>query len=135
MSQHDLHAWIRIGGFLICLLLALISRLVYRKRVRDNTKNPTTKVHATVVERRIQTIRNHSRSVYATDWHNYYLTFKPDDGEKVEFEVSETEFKAYYSGRRGILTYRTWEYLGFCPDRTKEPPREVPVAFVEDEEG
>lgn len=135
MSQHDLNAWIRIGVFLICLCCALISHLVYRKRVRNNEKNPTTQVRATVVERRVQIIRSHSRSLYANDRHIYYLTFKPDDGEKVEFQVSRVEYDAYYSGRRGVLTYRTWEYLGFCPLREEETPRDVPVAFADEDEG
>lgn len=134
MTSRQFEVWVGLGLLAVFICWAVIDHLVYKARVRRNAAKPVTSVRATVVKRRVEKIRSVSRHVHTCYRCKYYVTYKTDDGDEMEFEVSEVEYDAYHSGRRGQLTYRTWEYLGFCPDRKEEAERCIPVAFADEDE-
>lgn len=123
----------RLWGFLITLGVILAVLLFQRIASWRNRKNPDTCIGAVVVDRRAVSYRSQSR--YGNHRvGEYYITFCPvDGGEPLEFSMSETEYDAYHLGDRGPLTYRTWEFISFRPERREERECSVPVAFAEDE--
>lgn len=128
--------WMRSNRWLMELLpfagvvvVALVISLWRWWRVRVNSVKPVTCVIAEVVDKRMTTVRNR----WGHDGHAFYVTFRPDGGgEDVEFQVGETEYRAYRWKDRGPLSYRTWEFVSFRPERRQEG--DVPVAFSDEEE-
>lgn len=100
--------------------------------VRSNAKNPVTTVAAEVVDKRKTTSRGR-RGFVGQAHHAYYVTFRPaDGGGEVELQVGEAEYNAYRWKDRGQLSYRTWEFISFRPERKAEGA--VPVAFADEED-
>ena len=115
--------------FAALAFVALIVSLWRWWRIRSNAKNPVTCVTAEVIEKRMTT----SRSRWGFDSHTYYVTFRPENsGEDVEFQVGEAEYRAYRWKDRGPLSYRTWEFISFRPERGGEGA--IPVAFPDEEQ-
>lgn len=112
----------------VIVAVALIVSLWQWWRRHVNAKNPITCITAEVVDKRMTT----SRSRRGYDSHTYYVTFRPDDGEDVEFQVGEADYRAYRWKDRGPLSYRTWEFISFRPERRTEG--DIPVAFSDEEE-
>lgn len=123
----------RLWGFLITLGVILAVLLFQRIASWRNRKNPDTCIEAVVVDRRAVSYRSQSRCGNHRVG-EYYITFRPvDGGESLEFSMSETEYDAYHLGDRGPLTYRTWEFVSFRPERREEREGSVPVAFADEE--
>lgn len=119
-----------LGVFMLALLLWLagfgVIYLADRVRRKENQKNPITTVEATVVGHRMET--HHTRYSHSK---TFYMTFKPEDGgDKLEFEVPESDYQDFSAGDKGPLRYRTWEYLSFC---AKDMSDVEPLAPLPDE--
>lgn len=118
---------------LITLSVVLIWFLWQKRRTWRNRKNPQTRVMAEVVDRRAVSYRS-GYGVRAHQVSEYHVTFRPvGGGETVEFSVSETEYSAYHLGDCGPLTYRTWEFISFRPERRGAERNSIPVAFADEE--
>lgn len=76
---------------------------------RVNQRKPIITVEAKVVSHhklRVRVGRNQSVM-------RYYITFKTEDGQVVEFKVSEIDYDDFDLGETGPLRYRGWEFLSF----------------------
>ena len=98
----------RVLGSAVCFGVFLLTALLdYRRRKKANDKLPITAVSATVVGRRIELVGPSSIRRRA-----YFLSFRTEAGETLEFEVSEIDYGRFDDGDSGTLEYRGWQYLG-----------------------
>ena len=97
-----------LGALMICLAL-LFGFFEERARRAENRRKPIIAVEAKVVSHhkvRERVSRNHSVE-------RYYITFKTEDDQVVEFQVSEIDYEDFDLGETGPLRYRGWEFLSF----------------------
>ena len=87
----------------------LLGILEDRQRRRENTEKPIITEEATVLSRRTTTERVGRRRHVTL----YWLTFRTEDGERLEFNVSQLVYEDYDDGETGPLRYRGWEFLSF----------------------
>lgn len=99
---------LRLAAFLMCWSVGLgLLLLDARRRRRKNAQEPRQSVAAQVVGHRMQAAGKDSyRRVL------YYVSFRTEAGEQLEFEVSEIEWNRLECGEKGVLEYQGWQYLG-----------------------
>lgn len=109
--------------FLIFLLILGIIIYSLSQRVKQNHRNnnsPVLTVEAVVTSKRTD-VSGH-RHNYAADnsmrhytsstW--YYAAFQVESGDRIELEISGTEFGLLAEGDKGKLTFQGTRYLGFA---------------------
>lgn len=97
-----------LGALMIGLAL-LFGFFEDRAKRAENRRKPIIAVEAKVVSHhkvRERVSRNHSVE-------RYYITFKTEDDQVVEFQVSEIDYEDFDLGETGPLRYRGWEFLSF----------------------
>ena len=99
-----------ISFFCFAVLAAAIGTLVGR-RVKDRLK-PRRSVPARFVARRSEVCKHKTSRREFTTVH-FYATFETEDGESMEFSVSDNEYGRLVEGERGTLRYQGTRYLGF----------------------
>lgn len=99
---------LRLAAFLICWGVGVgLLLLDARRRRRKNAQKPRQSVAAQVIGHRMQAAGKDSyRRVL------YYVSFRTEAGEQLEFEVSEIEWNRLECGEKGVLEYQGWQYLG-----------------------
>ena len=75
-----------------------------------NNQSPKLTVPATVVAKRSDVHRGIETMHTFT---SYYVTFQVESGDRMEFEVSGTEYGMLAEGDRGMLTFQGTRYLNF----------------------
>ena len=80
---------------------------------QDN-QSPVLTVEAEVIAKRcdIRHRHHHRNSHYASmSW--YYVTFQVENGDRMEFQVQDTEYGLLVEGDKGKLTFQGSRYQGF----------------------
>ena len=111
------YLWMRFGGidrlldfFCFAVLAAVIGTLAGRW-AKDRLK-PRRSVPARFTARRSEVCRHKTSRGESTTVH-FYATFETEDGESMEFSVSDDEYGRLVWGERGTLRYQGARYLGF----------------------
>jgi hypothetical protein len=87
-----------------------------------NNKSPRLTVDALVVSKRIHVSHHdHANAGDVTGAHGYhsststrnYVTFQVESGDRMELQVSGSEYGMLVEGDRGKLTFQGTRYLGF----------------------
>ena len=105
-------------GFLIVFGSILVRGVQGAAQWKKNNDSPVLTVEAEVVAKRldVQTWR------HAGDEHHmghtssrtyYYATFQVESGDRMEFQVPDTEYGLLVEGDRGKLTFQGTRYQGF----------------------
>ncbi len=102
----------------------IIGIIIYRasQKVKQNNSNnhsPVLTVEATVTAKRTDVSNyNHSSATdnsidhySSSTW--YYATFQVESGDRMELEVTGTEFGLLAEGDQGKLTFQGTRYLGY----------------------
>jgi hypothetical protein len=104
-----------IGIFLVTIIRGM-------KQWNKNNHSPRLTVDATVVSKRIDvTHHHHANAGDATGAHGYhsststwnYVTFQVESGDRMEFQISGSEYGMLVEGDQGRLTFQGTRYLGF----------------------
>ncbi len=99
---------LRLAAFLMCWGVGMgLLLLDARRRRRKNAQKPRQSVAAQVVGHRMQAAGKDSYRRML-----YYVSFRTEAGEQLEFEVSEIEWNCLECGEKGVLEYQGWQYLG-----------------------
>lgn len=99
---------LRLAAFLMCWGVGLgLLLLDARRRRRMNAQKPRQSVAAQVIGHRMQAAGKDSYRRML-----YYVSFRTEAGEQLEFEVSEIEWNRLECGEKGVLEYQGWQYLG-----------------------
>ena len=93
----------------------LISRIVKgAKQSREDDRSPVLTVEAEVVAKRMEVYRRHSsHHSYHSAGTRYYVTFQVESGDRMEFQVQDTEYGLLVAGDKGKLTFQGSRYQGF----------------------
>ncbi len=93
-----------------CCIGAFVLLSLWHERLRraENVKQPIVAVEASVCSRRMTTERAGKQHVT-----RYWLTFRTEDGKRLEFNVSQLVYEDFDDGEAGPLRYRGWEFLSF----------------------
>lgn len=75
-----------------------------------NNKSPVLTVPAEIVAKRTHTSGGHGDSSAST---RYYLTFQVQSGDRMELDVTSTEYGMLAEDDLGILTFQGTRYQGF----------------------
>lgn len=87
-----------------------------------NNESPVLTVDATMVTKRTD-VHNYHHNTGVDDMHHhtssttYYATFEVTSGDRLEFEVRDTEYGILVENDRGSLTFQGTRYLGFERNR------------------
>lgn len=118
------------GGFEIMFILMffLVFGIILFTIIRGisqwnkNNHSPRLTVNATVVSKRINvTHHHHGNAGDASGSHGYYtttdtwnyVTFQVESGDRMELQVSGSEYGMLVEGDHGKLTFQGTRYLGF----------------------
>lgn len=95
--------WILFGVLLAAFGVLLLQQYLVNRA-------PEYVGEATVVSRRIQWGRQHSRG--SVGW-NYLVTFRLGDGEELELNTGEEEYNSLPEGLRGVLRWQNTDFRHF----------------------
>lgn len=99
---------LRLAGFLMCWGAGIgLVLLDARRRRRKNAQQPHQSIAAQVTGHRMQAAGKDSYRRML-----YYVSFRTEAGEQLEFEVGEIEWNRLECGEKGVLEYQGWQYLG-----------------------
>lgn len=93
----------------ICVIGMIVT--AYRRWKADMNASEET-VKATVVDKRSSTISRH----YDSRRHRnaqFYITFRTEDGERIELQVSQADYIAILADAEGYLTYKGGRLVDF----------------------
>ena len=82
-----------------------------------NNQSPKLTVPVTVVAKRSNVHRGIETMHTFT---SYYVTFQAESGDRMEFEISDTEYGMLAEGDRGMLTFQGTRYLNFQRNESAE---------------
>ena len=82
-----------------------------------NNQSPKLTVPVTVVVKRSDVHRGIETMHTFT---SYYVTFQVESGDRMEFEISDTEYGMLAEGDRGMLTFQGTRYLNFQRNESAE---------------
>ena len=82
-----------------------------------NNQSPKLTVPATVVAKRSDVHRGIETMHTFT---SYYVTFQVESGDRMEFEISDTEYGMLAEGDSGELTFQGTRYLNFQRNESAE---------------
>ena len=105
-------------GFVLIFGMIIVSVIQGANRWSRNNASPVLTVDATVVTKRSETHHyNHNTGtddmIHNTSSTNYYVTFEVASGDRMEFEVRDTEFGLLVEQDMGKLTFQGTRYKGF----------------------
>lgn len=126
-----MQSWIEMLGvlniafpifFVIILGIIVISISGSLKRYLVNNKHPILIVTSTIVSKRTEVSHRHDNelSVNRSDT-KYYVTFEVESGDRLEFNVSGSDYGQCSVGDEGKLTFQGSRYQGF--ERMRRPFR------------
>ena len=108
-----------LGAVLFVMGYAIVQAL---KQKRANDASPRLTVDAFVAAKRTQVSTSQqpvggdvtgAHGFYTTSATSYYVTFEVESGDRIEFEVSGTEYGRLAEGDAGRLSFQGTRYLGF----------------------
>ena len=108
--------------FLVFLLIIGFAAYSFSQKVKQNNRNnhsPVLTVDAVVTAKRtdVSNYHNNTASENSIDHYSsstwYYATFQVESGDRMELEVTGTEYGLLAEGDEGKLTFQGTRYLGF----------------------
>lgn len=78
-----------------------------------NNASPRLTVSAQVVTKRTQVSHHHHQDSMSHTSTAYYATFQVESGDRMEFQVQDTDYGLLVEGDRGKLTFQGTRFLGF----------------------
>ena len=105
-------------GFIIVFGAILVCGVQGAAQWKKNNDSPVLTVEAEVVAKRMDV---HTRHHAGNDRHMghtssrtyYYATFQVESGDRMEFQIPDTEYGLLVEGDRGKLTFQGTRYQGF----------------------
>ncbi|KAB2334463.1 DUF2500 domain-containing protein [Cytobacillus depressus] len=99
--------------FIICLILFSIAKGV--SQWNKNNHSPILNGNARVVTKRTAIRGGGEHRAYS----DYFVTFEVGSGDRIEFEVKDTEYGMLVEGDTGELSFQGTRYLGFTRKKGK----------------
>lgn len=110
-------------GFIFVFGTIIARSVQGAKQWKRNNESPVLTVDATVVTKRAD-VQHYQHDTGVDNVHHmsssttYYATFQVDSGDRMEFEIRDTEYGMLVEGDAGKLTFQGTRYLGFERDRS-----------------
>jgi hypothetical protein len=107
-----------VVGFIFVFGMIIFRAVQGASRWKKNNDSPVLTVDATVVTKR-EDVSTYHHDAGADGMHTtsssttYYVTFQVPSGDRMEFEVRDTEFGMLVEQDMGKLTFQGTRYLGF----------------------
>ncbi len=108
--------------FLVFILIIGLAVYSFSQKVKQNNRNnhsPVLTVDAVVTAKRtdVSNYHHNTASENSIDHYSsstwYYATFQVESGDRMELEVTGTEYGLLAEGDEGKLTFQGTRYLGF----------------------
>lgn len=112
--------------FFLVILLIVVAMfvLVFVRTISQwnrNNHSPRLTVEATVISRRSNVSYHHhdhgvgggAGGIHTTHSTTYYVTFQVASGDRMEFQLTGSEYGMLVEGDRGRLSFQGTRYLGF----------------------
>ncbi|NTV89205.1 MAG: DUF2500 domain-containing protein [Clostridiales bacterium] len=105
-------------GFIFVFGTIIVRSINGAKQWKRNNDSPVLSVDATVVTKRSDVHSYHHNSGTDNMSHmssstTYFATFEVDSGDRMEFEIRDTEYGMLVENDVGKLTFQGTRYLGF----------------------
>lgn len=112
-----------IAGFIFVFGTIIVRSVQGAKQWKKNNDSPVLTVDATVVSKRADVQHYHHDTGIDNVQHmssstTYYATFEVASGDRLEFEIRDTEYGMLAEQDTGKLTFQGTRYLGFERDRS-----------------
>jgi hypothetical protein len=103
-------------------VIIIVNLVKGAKRWKLNSDSPVLTVEAKVVTKRSDVsyhrqgnmVNNNMDMGYSST--NYYITFEVQSGDRMEFNVQDTEYGMLTEGDKGSLTFQGTRYLSYVRD-------------------
>ena len=102
--------------FLLIVGVMILALVRSASEWSSNNSSPVLSVDARVVSKRTNITRHMSQADSSHMTRNstvYYATFQVESGDRMEFQVPDTEYGMLVEGDRGRLTFQGTRYQGF----------------------
>ena len=99
--------------FLVVLGMILFTVVSNLRTWSKNNASPRLTVSAAVVAKRMNVSRHHTDNPMAHTFTTYYVTFQVESGDRMELQLSGTEYGQLAEGDTGKLSFQGTRYLGF----------------------
>ena len=109
------------------VFFTILGVIIYRvvlgaKQWKQNNDSPVLTVDAKVVTKRSDVSYRHHNNMsnntmnmgYSSTY--YYVTFEVASGDRMEFQVADTEYGMVTEGDKGSLTFQGTQYLSYVRD-------------------
>ncbi len=106
-------------GFVVVIGLIIARSIQGARQWKRNNDSPILTVDATVVTKRTDVHHHHHHHTGDTHHHmstsstTYYATFEVSSGDRLEFNIRDTEYGQLVERDVGKLTFQGTRYLGF----------------------
>lgn len=102
-----------IVTYLLVMGVILVTLIRQIGQWNRNNHSPKLTVPATVVAKRGQVSRHHNRTAGYHTYTHYYVTFQVESGDRMELNLTGSEYGLLIEGDRGKLTFQGTRFLGF----------------------
>lgn len=109
-------------GFVFVFGTIIVRSVQGAKQWKRNNESPVLTVDATMVTKRTD-VHQYSHNTGTDNMHHmsssttYYATFEVTSGDRLEFEIRDTEYGMLVENDIGKLTFQGTRYLGFERNR------------------
>ena len=108
--------------FTFVFVIIIVNVVKGAKRWKLNSDSPVLTVEAKVVTKRSDVsyhrhgnmVNNNMDMGYSST--NYYITFEVQSGDRMEFNVQDTEYGMLTEGDKGSLTFQGTRYISYVRD-------------------
>lgn len=110
-------------GFIFVIGTIIVRSIQGAKQWKKNNESPVLTVDATIVTKRADVQHYHQNNGIDNVQHmssstTYYATFEVASGDRLEFEIRDTEYGMLAENDIGKLTFQGTRYLGFERNRS-----------------
>lgn len=107
------------GGFFVVFFVIIVSAMRSVIQWSKNNASPVLTVDAKVVTKRENVDHHHSgnNNMAMHTSSTYYATFEVESGDRIELQVSGSEYGMLVEGDSGKLTFQGTRYKGFTRSR------------------
>ncbi|MFV0350817.1 MAG: DUF2500 domain-containing protein [Oscillospiraceae bacterium] len=103
------------GFFSIVMLVFIVFAVVSAiSKNRQNNAAPRLSVYATVAAKRTSTYMQQVGETTIPS-ETYYMLFRVDSGDTIEFVVDSSTYRGFTEGSRGALSFQGSRFLAFVP--------------------
>ncbi len=101
-------------GFVVVFAMVIGVFISSARQKRKNDGSPVLAVPAVMVTKRTDMRRSSAHAdEMAHTYSRYYATFQVESGDRMEFQVQDTDYGLLVEGDRGKLTFQGTRFLGF----------------------